>query len=130
MPATTFNEPDQISFLSAVVGENGRSVTTINEPELYSFFSTLVGENGGRVNALNESDQVSFLPTLALDVNGRSVKTLNRTEEASFISTLVGENDCPEEKTSLPQPPSDILDGGLQACPQVIGAHFLILNSW
>ena len=130
MSVTTSDEPDQISFLSPIVDENGTSVTTLDEPELHSFLSTLVGKDGRSVATLNESDQVSFLSTLAFGENGRSVTTLNRTDRASFISTLVRVNDYPEEKTSLPQPPSDIPDGGLQAYLQVLGAHFLILNSW
>lgn len=106
------------------------SVTTINGQDHNTIPSTVVGENGRFVIALNQSDQISCLSTLAPDRNRRSVTTPNQTDGKPFISALVGENDYPAEAASLLQPPSDIPDGGLQAYLQVLGAHFLIFNSW
>ena len=103
----TPNGHDQSSFLSTVAGENGRSVTTSYQ-----------------------SDEKSSLSTLALDGNGGSVTLPNQTDRKPVISALAGGNDYLAEIASLPQPPSDIPDGGLQAYLQVLGAHFLILNSW
>ena len=73
---------------------------------------------------------MSFLSAIAPDGNGRSVTTPNQTDGKPFVCDLVGEDDYLAEITSLPQPPSNIPDGGLQAYLQVLGAHFLIFNSW
>ena len=56
--------------------------------------------------------------------------TLNQTGRKPFISALAGGNDYLAEITSMPKPTSDIPDGGLQAYLQVLGAHFLVFNSW
>ena len=78
----------------------------------------------------NESDPVALPSTLALDQNGRAVTRLDQRDETLCISTLVGEDDYPVEKTILSPAPSGNPDGGLQAYLEVLGAHFLMLNSW
>ena len=106
------------------------SVTTSHGEDQVPIPSTVVGENGRSVTTLNQSDQISFLSALALDEKGRSVTTPNQTDGKPFVSALVGKDDYLADITLLPQPPSDIPDGGLQAYLQVLGAHFLIFNSW
>ena len=106
------------------------SVTTINGQDHNTIPSTVVGENGRFVNTFNQSDQISLRSTLAPDGNRRSVTIPNQTDGKLFISALVGDKDYPAEAASLPQPSSDIPDRGLQAYLQVLGARFLIFNSW
>ena len=56
--------------------------------------------------------------------------TLDQTGRKPFIYALAGGNDYLAETTSMPKPTSDIPDGGLKAYLQVLGAHFLVFNSW
>ena len=106
------------------------SVTTSHGEDQVPIPSTVVGENGRSVTTFNQSDQMTFLSALAPDGKGRSVATPNQTDYKPFACALVGENDNPTQITSFSQPPSDIPDRGLQAYLQVLGAHFLIFNSW
>ena len=70
--------------------------------------------------ALTTSPRKDQIPPTALDQTGKK----------PFISALASGNDYLAETTSMPKPTSDIPDGGLQAYLQVVGAHFLVFNSW
>ena len=104
--------------------------STPNGHDQSSFPSTVVGGDRRSVTSSNQSDEKSSLSTLALDGNEASGTLPDQTDQKPVISALAGGNDCLAEITSLPQPPSDIPDRGLKAYLQVLGAHFLILNSW